>query len=286
MTSIFTTKNILIVSGIIFLFIAILLISIPNILKLLGYHPDYMRIDYDLSNKKALIITTSHDILGKDINDTVGNKTGVYPSELTIPYYEFLDARMNVDIASLEGGEIPLEPQGSRWPLTSHQDNRFFADKDAMSKLNNSLKIDDVNFLDYDIIFISGGWGAAYDVATSEILGQKITEANAENILLGAVCHGSLGFRLAKETDGKPLVEGKTITGVTNKQVKELNIEITPYHPEEELRSLGANYVSDTRWRDMFSTYVAKDGNIVTGQNQNSSGETAQALLKLLSEKN
>ena len=91
---------------------------------------------------------------------------------------------------------------------------------------------------------------------------------------------------MAEEVDGKPLVEGKTMTGVTDKQVEELGISITPMHPETELRKQNANFVSSTAFRDMFATYLAVDGNIVTGQNQNTSGPTAQKLLSLLSEQN
>jgi putative intracellular protease/amidase len=76
------------------------------------------------------------------------------------------------------------------------------------------------------------------------------------------------------------------MTGVTDKQVKELGIEITPLHPETELRKQNANFVSETAFRDFFATYVAVDGNIVTGQNQNSSGEAAQTLLRMLAERN
>jgi putative intracellular protease/amidase len=142
-----------------------------------------------------------------------------------------------------------------------------------------------VDFLDYDIIWLAGGWGAAYDLGYSEVLGEKISEAHAEGILLGSVCHGALGFRMAKEVDGRPLVEGKTMTGVTDRQIQELGIEITPLHPETELRKQNANFVSDTAFRDFFATYLAVDGNIVTGQNQNTSGPTAQKLLSLLQEK-
>jgi putative intracellular protease/amidase len=264
---------------------AVLLLGVallPQLLTLAGLHPHFDRVEYQLDGKKALIVTTSHITLGASLEDTEGAETGVYPSEMTIPYYEFLDAGMQVDLASIQGGEIPLEPVGTRWPLVSDQDERFFADPDAMSKLENSMIIDEVDFLDYDIIFIAGGWGAAYDIATSELLGDKITEANAEDILLGSVCHGALGFRLAEEVDGRPLVEGKRVSGVTDKQVEELNIQITPYHPEEELRRQGAIFESETAFRDFFATYVAVDGNLVTGQNQNSSGETAQTLLALL----
>ncbi|MBA3073897.1 MAG: type 1 glutamine amidotransferase domain-containing protein [Anaerolineae bacterium] len=261
--------------------IALVLVLLPQILSWIGFHPAYDRVDYDLEGQRALIIATNHDTLG----DT-GEATGVYGSELTIAYYEFLDAGMTVDIASIEGGEIPFEPVSLRWPLTTHADKRYLNDEDAQTKTQNSLKIDNVNFLDYDIIWMAGGWGAAYDLGYSEVLGEKISAANAEGILLGSVCHGALGFLKATDVDGSALVEGRTMTAVTDKQVKELGIEITPQHPETELRRLGANFVSGTAFRDFFATYVAVDGNIVTGQNQNSSGETAQTLLRMLAEEN
>ncbi len=50
---------------IIVLAIALFLISLPKILRLLGFHPDYKRKDYNFEDKKALIITTSHDTLTK-----------------------------------------------------------------------------------------------------------------------------------------------------------------------------------------------------------------------------
>jgi putative intracellular protease/amidase len=270
----------LLIAGIVVVIVALALIFLPQILSLIGFHPAYDQEVYNLEGKKALIIATNHDTLG----DT-GKATGVYGSELTIAYYEFLDAGMTVDIASPEGGEIPFEPVSLRWPMASHADKRYLSDQDAQNKTQNSLSIADVDFLEYDIIWMAGGWGAAYDLGYSEILGKKISEAHAEGILLGSVCHGALGFRMATEVDGKPLVQGKTMTGVTDKQVQELGIEITPLHPETELRKQNANFVSSTAFRDMFATYVAVDGNIVTGQNQNSSGETAQTLLRMLADK-
>lgn len=260
--------------------IALIALLLPQILKGLGYHPDYDRVEYDLAGHRALIIATNHDTLG----DT-GKATGVYGSELTIAYYEFLDAGMTVDIASIEGGEIPFEPISLRYPLASHADRRYLNDLAAQNKTQNSLSIDGVDFTDYDIIWMAGGWGAAYDLGYSEVLGEKISEAHASDILLGSVCHGALGFLMATDVDGSPLVEGRTMTAVTDKQVEELGIEITPQHPETELRRLGANFVSNTAWRDFFATYVAVDDNIVTGQNQNSSGKAAQLLLRMLEER-
>ena len=46
-----------------------------------------------------------------------------------------------------------------------------------MNKLQNSKSIKDIDFTEFDIIFISGGWGAAYDLGYSQLLGIKISEA-------------------------------------------------------------------------------------------------------------
>lgn len=274
-------KTILVVGIVLAGIVALLLVLLPSIVKALGFHPDYEREEFNLEGRRALIIATNHDTLGES-----GRATGVYGSELTIAYYEFLDAGMTVDIASIEGGVIPFEPVSLRYPLATPADRRYLDDPDAQERTANSLSIEDVNFLDYDIIWMAGGWGAAYDLGYSEVLGEKISEAYAEGILLGSVCHGALGFLMATDVDGSPLVEGRTMTAVTDKQVEELGIEITPQHPERELRAQGANFVSSTAFRDFFATYVAVDGNIVTGQNQNSSGETAQTLLRMLAEGN
>lgn len=274
-------KNTLALLGVLLIVISTVVIFLPQILKNFGYHPDYEQLSYSFKNKKALIITTSHGVLGES-----GKATGVYPSEMTIPYYEFLDAGLDVDIASIEGGKIPMEPIGLRFPMKSHQDKRYLKDQQAQEKTQNSIRIDDINVLDYDIIFMAGGWGASYDLGTSDVLGDKITEAYQYDILLGSVCHGVLGFLMAKDTSGRPLVEGKEMTGVTDRQVEELGISITPMHPETELKKQGAVFKSNTGFRDFFATLTVVDGKIVTGQNQNSSGKTAQTLLKMLHEKN
>jgi plasmid stabilization system protein ParE len=75
-------------------------------------------------------------------------------------------------------------------------------------------------------------------------------------------------------------VKGRRITGVTDKQVRELGISITPQHPERELRAAGALYESDTAFRDIFAGHVATDGRLVTGQNQNDGAETAWKLME------
>jgi len=261
--------------------------ALPSILHKAGLHAAYEDAkEYDLKGKKALIIATSHGVLNAP-GETTGNPTGVMASEMTVPYYEFLDAGMEVDVASIKGGKIPVDPQTLIFLLKTPEDDRFLKDEVFQEKVNQSLKIDDIDFTQYDAIFMSGGWGAAYDLGYSKVLGEKISAAYyAQTPIIGSVCHGALGLIQAKDTLGNYLITGRTMTGVTDKQIKELGIAVTPQHPESELRKLGVNFKSNTAFRDFFAhiTVVDEERRFVTGQNQNSGYETAQKMKQIILE--
>ena len=90
-------------------------LGLPQLLHALGLHPACPPFEGDLSGRSALVISTSHsEMCGES-----GGKTGVASSELLHPYYEFLDAGMEVDVASILGGEIPIEPGMLDWPLVA-----------------------------------------------------------------------------------------------------------------------------------------------------------------------
>lgn len=250
--------------------------GLPAVLHGAGLHPDYPRRTFDLRGRRALVVATNHDRLGDD------RPTGVALSELTVPYYEFRDAGLTVDVASPRGGRIPIDPQTLRWYMRAPADDRYLADPDLQARLAASLAVADLDFVAYDIVYFAGGWGAAYDLGFSDVLGEKVTAANAAGRILGGVCHGPLGLLRARGSDGGPLVRGRRLTAVTDKQVRELGIEVTPHHPETELRRAGALFEAQTAVRDVLATHVVEDGNLVTGQNQNSGGDTAQRMLALL----
>jgi putative intracellular protease/amidase len=249
-------------------------LGLPYGLRAMGLHPHYNGPKYELRGGKALIITTSHDQLGEK-----GERTGVFGSEMTAPYYEFIGGGMRVDLASIKGGPIPIDPMSFKWFIKSGYDDRFLEDADFQRKTMQSLKIDDVDFTGYDVIYLAGGWGAAYDLGASEVLGRKITEASGAGKVVGGVCHGPLGLLLAKDERGAPLVKGRRLTAVTDKQIRELGISMTPHHPERELRTAGAVFEGKTAVRDMFANHSVVDGRLVTGQNQNAGAEVAHKMM-------
>jgi putative intracellular protease/amidase len=272
-------------AGVLALLLAALALALPTILHTAGLHPDYSGEKVSLAEgKRALVITTSHGVLAAS-GESGGKPSGVMASEMTHPYYNFLDAGMTVDVASVKGGEIPVDPQTLLYMIRTPEDERFLADPVLQAKVKNSLPIADVDFTGYDIIFLSGGWGAAYDLGYSAVLARKISEAYyARTPVIGGVCHGVLGLINAQNRDGELLIAGRRMTGVSDKQIKELGIEITPQHPETALRKAGALYESRSAFRDFFATHVVVDEEqrFVTGQNQNSSHETAQKMLAIV----
>jgi len=275
--------------GILLVVIALLALFSPKILKAMGLHPDFDDgRQYNLQGKRALIVTTSHGVLNKP-GETTGKPTGVFGSEMTVPYYEFLDANMEVDLASIKGGEIPIDPQSFYYMIKADADKRYLKDETFQRKVENSLLVDDVDFTQYDVVFFAGGWGAAYDMGQSETLGKKVSEAYyAQTPILGSICHGALAFIQARDKADNLLINGRTMTGVTQGQLDQLNIEYTPLHPEGELKKAGANFkASHHPISDMLATLtvVDEEERFVTGQNQNSGHETAQKIMEILSSK-
>ncbi len=252
-------------------------LALRRLLQRVGMHPDDpAATDFDLAGRRALVVATNHGTLD------VGKPTGVYASEMTVPYYLFLDAGMAVDVASPAGGTIPVDPLSLKPVLRSAHDDRFLADPVLRAKVTDSLAVGDLDMAAYDIVYLAGGWGAAFDFATSEDLATKVSEAAATGAVLGGVCHGPLGLCNATAPDGRPLVEGRRVSGVTDKQVHELGIASTPFHPETELRRKGARFESATRFRDPFANHWVVDGDLVTGQNQNAGPMVAREMMRIV----
>jgi putative intracellular protease/amidase len=277
-------KKILKIVGLFSVLILLFFISLPTLLNKAGLHPEFDSKKYDFTNKRAVIISTSHSTLNKS-GETTGKLTGVFASELTVPYYEFNDSGIEVDLASINGGTIPIDPESFFYGVKTSSDDRYLEDSILKEKVKNSIKIDELEIDNYDLVFVAGGWGAAYDLGYSEILGEKISQAYYNpNSIIGGVCHGVLGFINAKDSLGNLIIKGRRMTGVTDKQIKELGIDFTPQHPEEELIKAGAIFESKTAIRDVFAnlTVVDDESKFVTGQNQNAGHETPQKMMEIL----
>jgi putative intracellular protease/amidase len=247
-----------------------------HLLRKFGVHPkDPEAVVLDMRGTRALCIATNHGVLD------IGVATGVFGSELTVPYYAFVDAGMQVDVASPLGGVVPVDPLSMKAEIRTPDDDRLLGDVQFRRQLMRSLAIADLDFTAYDVIYFAGGWGAAFDLGQSELLGLKVSEAYAAGCVIGGICHGPLGLLRARTPDGALLVTGRRLTAVTDKQIHELGVAITPLHPETALRQAGALFEGKSHpARDFFANHFVADGDLITGQNQNAGPMVARLMMQ------
>ena len=223
---------------------------------------------------KILMVLTSHDELG----DT-GRKTGFWLEELAAPYYAFKDAGAEVVLASPKGGQPPLDPKSNEPSFQTDMTHRFEADPTATTQLAATLRLDRVAQADFDTVFYPGGHGPLWDLAEDKASIALIEAFLAAGKPVALVCHAPGVLRHVTTPDGKPLVAGKKVTGFTNTEEEGVGLtEIVPFLVEDELKAKGGLYSKGPDWEP----YVVSDGLLITGQNPNSSGPAAKALIEQL----
>ena len=240
---------------------------------------------------KVLMVLTSHSRLG----DT-GKKTGFWVEEFAAPYYIFKDANAEITLASPKGGQPPLDPKSDAPDAQTEATERFKQDEAAQAQLANTLELADVVAEDLDayprdfahdealctkegvdVVFYPGGHGPLWDLTVDSHSIALIESMYAAGKTVAAVCHAPAVLRDTTAPDGKPLVQGKSVTGFSNTEEEAVQLtEVVPFLLEDELKAKGANYSKAENWH----VYVCKDGNLITGQNPASSEAVAEAVLE------
>nr|MBP9946809.1 DJ-1/PfpI family protein [Vicinamibacteria bacterium] len=96
---------------------------------------------------------------------------------------------------------------------------------------------------------------------------------------VAAICHAPGVLKNVKTPEGKPLVEGLTVTGFSNTEEASTGLkDLVPFLVEDMLTESGGTY---TKAADGES-HVVSDGALITGQNPASSEAAANLLLEKL----
>lgn len=82
-------------------------------------------------------------------------------------------------------------------------------------------------------------------------------------------------------SDGQPLVAGKLVNAFTDREEAATGLgSYLPFLLESKIRDLGAIFVAAPNW----STHVEVDGNLITGQNPQSTLAVTEAVVNKLGE--
>jgi putative intracellular protease/amidase/sugar lactone lactonase YvrE len=218
---------------------------------------------------KILIVTTSHDRFGEDGS----HPTGVWLEEFALPYMEFLNNGVELMIASPKGGAMPVDPRS----LPTPEQERAWSS--AIAAAQDTVKLSEVQATDFDAVFLPGGHGPMFDLPNNPELQNLLREFYEAGKIISAVCHGPAGLVGATLTDGTPLVQGKILTAYTySEEVAAKLDKDVPFILEHRLRELGAEFIAYPNKAD----HIERDGQLITGQNPNSSASIAKTMIAAL----
>lgn len=235
------------------------------------------------NNGKILMIVSN-----PAVSKTTGWPIGVWYAELAHPYWVFSEAGYSVDIASLDGGEVKFDgfsdPEDeSKYAAFDYISLGFKKDPSKMALLKNTMKLSTVDAKNYKAIFVCGGQGPMYTMYKNAEIGKFVSDFYQTGKPTAAICHGTCVLLDAKLSNGKYLVQGKRWTGFANSEENYadayVGMKIQPFRIEDEARKM-----PDSKFEvaPMFEAFAVRDGNLITGQQQNSGAKAAELVLKAL----
>jgi len=208
-----------------------------------------------------------------------GGPTGLWLEELAASYYVFADAGCVVEMGSPAGGAAPIDPLSLQEPWLTAAGRRLLEDSVVTASLRKTRRLDSIDALTFDAIYLVGGAATAWDYPADADLANIVTTLFINGRPVAGVCHGVLGLAGARDASGKPIVAGRKVTGISNAEETLTGFDkIVPILPETRLRELGGLF----QCAAPLESHVVADSNVLTGQNPASAGALAQAVLRQL----
>lgn len=224
-----------------------------------------------------------------------GKATGFHWKELIVPFEEFSRAGYNCVVTSESGQcyadekSIDIKEMGDKHDVSTYQDKLYPVH--ALLKEGNLIKANELLLNDkwknFVGVYGAGGHGCMYDLPHAKHLKTIIANIYENGGVIGSVCHNPSIFQHLLLSNGKPLIEGKKVTGFSTSLENKFISGIL-----EEWKSNGIMTVEEGVnkmggiWQEPTGTkmdeYVIKDGKLVTGVNPASAKKLAMEMIEML----
>jgi putative intracellular protease/amidase len=217
-------------------------------------------------DKRILMVVTSHGDIGGEPT------TGVWFSEFSEPFAVFRDSGWDVAVASPRGGPAPVDPRG--YPSAAEITDV----RDSLERLNATRPLASMKEADFDGVFMPGGHGPMFDLATDATAKTLIAAFWKAGKPVGAVCHGPAAL-LDVQVAGGTLLNGRRVTGFTRGEDSADALFVhMPFSLQDRMTAEGADFVELPPRR----VHTETDGHLITGQNPASAVATAREFLAAL----
>lgn len=221
------------------------------------------------ASRILIVMTSIGKVPGSD------RPTGLWWSEFSEPYAIFKQAGFDIDVASIAGGPVPVDPR-------SGGEARAKRDSEAWTASRATRPVDKVRLEPYVGVFLPGGHGTMWDFPDNPALANLVGDAVESGVPVGSVCHGPAGLIGARRKDGQPVVAGRRVNGFTNAEERAAGMtDVVPFLLETRLRELGGLFEN----AGVYAAFAIRDEALVTGQNPASSERTARLFLEAIAER-
>jgi putative intracellular protease/amidase len=229
------------------------------------------------------------------VSTTTGWPVGFWWSELTHPYHRFAEEGYEVEIFSPDGGKCEADGMSDPRDASGYSASDlismgFLSTPKLAALVDDTGKAADIAVDRFDALVVAGGQSPMFSFENAAGLHRKFVEFYEAGKVTCALCHGVAILKYAKLSSGEYLAKGKTVTGFANVEedfadnaVWSMNLlskgtHLMPWRIEDEMKAIGANYVQAGLWRG----FAVRDGNLITGQQNFSGGETAELIVRAL----
>ncbi len=155
------------------------------------------------------------------------------------------------------------------------------ADDALKAMVAGAPAVDTLDAASFDAVLFAGGFGVMWDYPTSTAAHSLIRTMYEAGKQVAAVCHGPIVFGFVDLSDGTPICAGKEVTGFTNGEenaVSKYEVVSKPSGPgscQDVLTEKGGLFKDGGDWQ----ANVCVAGNLFTGQNPQSAGPLAEAMV-------
>lgn len=219
-----------------------------------------------------------------------GMEVGFFAEEMTRPFFDFIHAGYDVDVASPQGGKVvfdghsnPENPEGA-YPNDLISIG-FVHHKEFGRWMQNTIAISDVNVNDYDAVCVAGGGAPLITFKDDTKLHQLIADFYEAGKVTCLICHGTSLLLWTRLNNGELLTDGKTWTGFADSEEDMINemfgMTVNDYTIETEARK---NPNTNFEVAGALEPFAVRDGLLITAQQQHSSFLASQLVIEALSE--
>jgi putative intracellular protease/amidase len=229
------------------------------------------------------------------VSTTTGWPVGFWWSELTHPYLAFVEVGYEVALFSPTGGACAADAMSdpndaSGYSKTDLISQGFIHTPELKSLLDQTKPVAELDVAAFDAIVVAGGQAPMFSFEGATELHAKFAAFFEAGKVAAALCHGCAVLAYAKDGQGRYIAQGRTVTGFANVEedfadnavwsygLLPRDKHVMPWRIEDRLKALGANYVQGGLWR----SFAVRDGNLITGQQNFSGGETARLVIEAL----